>query len=286
MEYADIDLHDLAEKTVRSLLGLARQKEVTLLSTVPVNTTVCGDQSLLSQIFGNLIGNALKFTPAKGTITVELAEERPNQWVLALRDTGAGIPEEDLPKLFHVEEKYTRKGLNGEKGTGLGLPIVAEIVEKHRGSITVQSKVGEGTTFFITLPKILSNENKQVLIVDDEHGIRVLHARYIQRAFPNVNVLHASDGREAFQLACEHHPRLIISDSDMQGLDGDRLVHELKSNPETQDIPIIIVTGHDSESNRELLLQNGVSEILLKPVAPENLTEVITRLLKESQKDK
>jgi PAS domain S-box-containing protein len=286
MEYVDIDLHDLAEKTVRSLLGLARQKEVTLISTLPSNVAIHGDSSLISQVFGNLIGNALKFTPAKGTITIELAEERLNQWVIAMRDTGAGIPEEDLPKLFHVEEKYTRKGLNGEKGTGLGLPIVAEIVEKHHGSIAVQSKVGEGTTFFITLPKSSPNEAKQVLIVDDEHGIRVLHARYIQRAFPNVNILHASDGREAFQLACEHHPRLIISDSDMQGLDGGRLVHDLKSNPETQDIPIIIVTGHDSESNRELLLQNGVSEILIKPVAPENLTEVITRLLKESQKEK
>jgi PAS domain S-box-containing protein len=283
IEHVDIDLHDLAEKTVHALMGLARQKDVTLTSTLPSHTMVCGDRSMLSQVFGNIIGNALKFTPANGAITIELAEERSNQWVIALRDTGVGIPEGDLHKLFHIEEKYTRKGLSGEKGTGLGLPLVAEIVEKHHGSITVQSDIGKGTTFFITLSKSMPSTGDQVLVVDDEHGIRVLHARYIQRAFPNVNILHASDGKEAFQLACEHHPRLIISDSDMHGLDGDRLVYELKSNPKTKDIPIVIVTGQDSETNRELLLQNGVSGILVKPVAPEIFTEIISRLLKESE---
>ena len=71
----------------------------------------------------------------------------------------------------------------------------------------------------------------------------------------------------------------------MNGLDGVQLVYKLKSNPATKDIPIVIVTGHDSETDRDLLLQNGVSEILVKPVAPENLTKIITRFLKESVKE-
>ncbi|HVN49537.1 MAG TPA: PAS domain S-box protein [Bacteroidota bacterium] len=282
IDYADINLHDLAEKTIRSLQGLARQKNITLISTVSDRAIVRGDHSWLSQVFGNIVGNALKFTPAQGTIAIELIEEKQSQWVIAIRDTGVGIPEADLPKLFHIEEKYTRKGLSGEKGTGLGLPIVAEIVEKHHGTISVQSKVDEGTTFVISLPKSMPHTGEQVLIVDDEHGIRVLHARYIQRAFPDVNILHASDGREAFHLACEYQPRLIISDSDMNGLDGDKLVYQLKSNPATKDIPIVIVTGHDSETDRDLLLQNGVAEILVKPVAPENLTAVITKFFQKS----
>lgn len=211
-------------------------------------------------------------------ITVELIEEQSDHWVIGVRDTGIGIPEEDLHKLFKVEEKYTRKGLQGEKGTGLGLPVVHEIIQKHHGSIEVKSRPGAGTLFLVTFPKSRPETGENILVVDDEHGMRVLHTRYIKRVLPEANVLHASDGAEAFQLACEFHPEVIISDNDMPDFDGQELVRNLKTDSVTRDIPIIIITGQDSDTNREALKQYGAAAVLNKPVTPEQLAEVLKNI--------
>jgi PAS domain S-box-containing protein len=278
MEQGEIDIYDVVKKSINSLLGLAHQKQVKLQTTLPANLTVNGDRQLLGQVFGNLIGNSLKFTPPNGTITVELLEDKNNKWVIGVRDTGVGIPENDLHKLFKVEEKYTRKGLQGEKGTGLGLPVVHEIIEKHHGNIEVASKVGAGTLFLITLSKSQNTTGKNILVVDDKYGIRVLHSRYIRRAMPEANILHAADGAEALQLARQYKPMVIISDYDMPDFDGQDLVRSIKCDQTISDIPIVIITGQDSDANREMLNRYGVSAILNKPVMPEQLSEILKNI--------
>ena len=278
MERTELDLQDIVKKSVNSLLGLAHQKEVTLQTSLPANVTLRGDKHMLGQIFGNLLGNSLKFTPPHGTISVELLEEKDNHWVIGVRDTGIGIPEEDLNKLFKIEEKYTRKGLQGEKGTGLGLPVVHEIIQKHHGTIEAKSQPNEGTLFIITFPKSRPETGETILVVDDEHGIRVLHSRYIKRVMPDVNIIHASDGAEAYQLARECNPKVIVSDNDMPGLDGQELVRNLKADPLTCDIPVVIVTGHDSDANRDALKHFGATVVLNKPVTPELLAEVLKNI--------
>ena len=275
MEHQELDLHEIIRKNLNSLTGLAIQKQITLRSNLPSKMMVNGDKQMLSQVFGNLVGNSLKFTPPNGTISVELIEEQVNHWVIGVRDTGIGIPENDIQKLFKIEEKYTRKGLEGEKGTGLGLPVVHEIIQKHNASISVKSTSGAGTLFIITFPKSKPETGENILVVDDEHGIRMLHTRYIKRAFPDINVLHAADGAEAMEIAKKFHPQMVISDNDMPDLSGLELVCKLKADPETIDIPVVIITGQDSDSNREALKQNGVITILNKPITPEQIASVI-----------
>ena len=278
LEQTEIDLQDIVKKNVNSLLGLAHQKQVKLQTTLPTNVAVRGDRHMLGQVFGNLIGNSLKFTPAGGTITIELIEEKSDRWVIGVRDTGIGIPEGDVHKLFKIEEKYTRKGLQGEKGTGLGLPVVHEIISKHNGTIEVQSHSSNGTLFLITLPKSRLKTNENVLVVDDEHGMRMLHTRYIKRVLPDANVLHASDGAGALQLAREFNPKVIISDNDMPDINGEELVRNLKSDPTTANIPIIIITGQDSDANREALKQYGATAVLTKPITPEQIAEILNNI--------
>ena len=278
MEQTEIDIQDVVKKSVTSLLGLAHQKQIKLQTTLPANIAVRGDRHMLGQVFGNLIGNSLKFTPAGGTITVELIEEKSDQWIIGVRDTGIGIPEDDLHKLFKIDEKYTRKGLQGEKGTGLGLPVVHEIILKHNGTIEVESHSGNGTLFLITLQKSRSETSENILIVDDESGMRMLHTRYVKRVLPNANVLHASDGVGALQLAREFNPKIIISDNDMPDIDGEELVRNLKADPMTANIPIIIVTGQDSSANREALKLSGATEVLTKPITPEQLSEILNNI--------
>jgi PAS domain S-box-containing protein len=275
MEHDELDLHEIVRKNINSLTGLAIQKQVKLQVNLPLKMMVNGDKQMLNQVFGNLIGNSLKFTPVNGIISVELIEEQQNHWIIGIRDTGIGIPEEDMHKLFKIEEKYTRKGLQGEKGTGLGLPMVHEIIQKHHGSISVKSTSGLGTLFLLTFPKSNPATSENILVVDDEHGIRLLHTRYIKRALPDVNVLHAADGAEALQIAKKFHPQMIISDNDMPDLSGLELLRRLKADPATSNIPVVVITGQDSDSNREALIQNGVNTILHKPVSPEQIAKLL-----------
>ncbi|RPI00946.1 MAG: response regulator, partial [Ignavibacteriae bacterium] len=128
------------------------------------------------------------------------------------------------------------------------------------------------------LPKIRAGSVENILVVDDEHGMRMLHTRYIKRMLPEVNVLHASDGAEALRIAREFNPKVIISDNDMPDIDGEEMVRKLKADPSTSNIPVIIVTGQDSDSNRETLKQYGAFAILTKPVTPEQLSDILKKI--------
>lgn len=281
LELNEVDLATIASNSVNAHLGTAKKKEITVRSTLPPNMMVSADEAMLTQVFNNLLSNAMKFTPAGGVITIDAGASQHDAWVVAVKDTGAGIPKEDLKKLFKIEEKYTRRGLQGEEGTGLGLSVVAEVVKKHSGSITVESEVGRGTTFTIRLPRLVQESDQTLLVVDDDQGIRVLHARYLKRMFPQAEVVQASDGREALQLAKRYHPRLIITDYSMPEMNGFELLNLLKQDPTTQDIPVIIVTGKESDDGRESLLVSGASAVLTKPVSSKELQESIDSVLAE-----
>ena len=279
MERKEVGLADVIKGSIISLAGLARQRSVTLSSTVPDGVIVRGDEQLLQQVFTNLVGNALKFTPAGGSIQLALKPPQDRQWVVTVTDTGVGIPAEDIPKLFRVEEKYTRKGLNGEKGTGLGLPVVFEIMQKHDGSIRVESQPGSGTTFFLQFPDARpQGEVPVVIVADDEAGVRVLHSRYVRRLFPNASVIQASNGREVCDLARTHRPALILSDYDMPVMDGFDMTKELKKDAATKTIPVVIITGQDSHASHEALVLSGASEVIRKPVMLEHLAGVLRKL--------
>jgi PAS domain S-box-containing protein len=275
MERVELDLFEIIKKSMNSLAGLARQKQVTLENKLNMDVMVYGDKQLLSQVFGNLIGNSLKFTPAGGTISVELIEEQHTQWIIGVRDTGIGIPKDDINKLFKIEEKYTRKGLGGERGTGLGLPVVYEIVQKHHGSIEVKSKIGTGTLFVITFPKSRVEDGETILVVDDEAGTRVLHSRYLKTLKPNANILHTSNVKEVQELAKEFHPVFIICDNDLNEIDTPEMLRNLKAGESTNNIPVIVVAKQASESNCEILKKYGATFVVRKPVMPEKLSEIL-----------
>ena len=123
---------------------------------LPVNIYI--DPDKLTQILDNLISNAIKFTPKEGKIKVELKDEK-NQIEISISDTGIGIAEEDLPKVFGRFQQFSRpQGGAGYKGTGLGLAIVKELIEIHKGEIKVESELNKGTKFIFTLPKIAAEE--------------------------------------------------------------------------------------------------------------------------------
>ncbi len=147
----ELSLAALVEETFSLYNGKASQKEITLTNDVDENSVVLADQNMLKTILRNLVSNALKFTERGGA--VEVSENNHNGFKeITVRDTGVGIDPKDIHKLFKLDKGHTTEGTEDETGTGLGLILCKEFVEKHGGKISIESKVGFGTKFIFTLP--------------------------------------------------------------------------------------------------------------------------------------
>ena len=159
----DVDLQTLVREVALGFEGKAREKGLEFRLSLPEKAQlVYADEDKLSQIFSNLIDNAIKFT-AEGSIEVS-ATESLKEIEFCVRDTGIGISPESLPKIFDKFTQFGRKDGPGEKGTGLGLSIVKGLVEVHGGEIRVESELGRGTALTFTLPKLSFEERLQEYI--------------------------------------------------------------------------------------------------------------------------
>jgi signal transduction histidine kinase len=275
LHYISVDLEKIAQAAIHSLLGIAMKKNITMKISIPKETIIVADEQLLQQLFSNLIGNALKFTPAGGIVSIILFENSDHHTIIDVSDTGIGIPADEMSKLFKVEEKYTRKGLAGEVGTGLGLPMCYEIMKKHNGAIEAISEEGKGTTFRLTFTKQLRSKCSKILVVDDQKGNQMIISRFLERIAKDSTILFAENGAEAFEIVQREHPNLIISDYHMPEMDGLEFIHKVRSNPETQRIPIIINSGDNLEKNPDI---DSLTVVLKKPLVFTELKNTIEKI--------
>ena len=147
-----VDEKEILEDLHMVLDNKAGEKEISLQVNVLKRVSVIGDPRSLKQIFINLINNAIVYTPAGGVVSVELLEDKYNAYI-KVSDTGIGISKEEIPRIFERFYRVDKARSRNTGGTGLGLSIVKHLVEAHQGTITVDSEVGEGTTFTVVLPK-------------------------------------------------------------------------------------------------------------------------------------
>lgn len=154
MEYEPkpLDLQPLFERNATLFAANAEQKQITIRQTVTAPIFAFADTQMIDTVIRNLISNALKFTEAQGVITLS-ACQNDQSVEITVADTGIGMDAEAVAKLFRLDVRYNQLGTVGEKGTGLGLNVCKEFAEKNGGSIAVESVVGAGTTFRVTLPK-------------------------------------------------------------------------------------------------------------------------------------
>jgi signal transduction histidine kinase len=148
-----ISLNSIIHETYAVLDGVARHKSITLKTNLIEDFTIFADKNAVKTIIRNLVSNSIKFTDQGGTITTKVKNRKDNFVLVSVVDTGIGMDEQTCEKLFSKEKAEPRWGTKGEKGVGLGLVITKEFVDKHGGEIWVESKLGEGTTFYFTLPK-------------------------------------------------------------------------------------------------------------------------------------
>lgn len=277
-----------------------------LLEDSPVQLELCIDENLpemagdaerLIQVVINLLSNAIKFTK-EGRIVCK-ATQKGQEIVVSVQDSGIGIPEHECNKVFERFKQIGDTLTDKPKGTGLGLPICKQIVEHHGGQIGVESVLGEGSTFFFTLPissqtpTVQPNDislqglfreveahfsppnigQKSVLIVDDEPNIRELIRQELSEK--GYHIWEAKDGKEAVEQARLHQPSLILLDIMLPEMNGFDVAAILKNDPKTKELPIVILSIVD---DKERGFQLGVERYLTKPINTNELLQAVEGL--------
>jgi len=282
------------EGLLESFRAQAEGKGLRLLGRWPDAPETVGTDALrLRQIVGNLVSNAIKFTPS-GTITVEAAfdgEPEARWFWVRVRDTGIGVPPQHLEKIF---EKFTQ-GEHGKSrtygGLGLGLSISRSLAELLGGTLTVESTVGQGSVFTLGLPVRTTEEgvsaeagtqlvsgaarSLRVLVVEDNVTNQDVATRMLTKLGAQVDV--APGGREALVLVEKNYYDVIFMDWQMPVMDGREATARIRALPQGRDLVIVALSGHALPGDRELLLASGFDDYLSKPVRMDDFRVTLAR---------
>jgi CheY-like chemotaxis protein len=238
------------------------------------------DPARVKQILYNYLSNAIKFTPDMGVVTVEIAPEGTESFRIDVTDTGVGIAEQDLGKLF-IEFQQLDAGLAKKyQGTGLGLALTRQLAESQGGRVGVRSTPGVGSTFSVVLPRVMTPTSRgataiapkavdpdrgsfpTVLIVDDDPtALKLADANLRQAGF---RVLCAASAEEALSMASIHHPTAVIVDLLMPSVDGFEFIERFRREKTGADVPIVAWTVKDLNANERDRLQSLATELVLK----------------------
>ena len=299
---------------------LAKQKEISFNSYTPPDKKLrLFDASKLEKIINNLVSNALKYTPEGGQVFCFANFPKPNLLELIIQDTGKGIQPEELSRIFDRFHQVSNSNSQQNIGTGIGLSLTKELVEIMYGQISVESIVGEGSKFKVSLPLgkehlqndeyvVLENYSAQstpvftddeetpncketpeanrenlpeLLIVEDHPEISEFIRENLQACY---QVETAANGKQGFEMATELIPDLIISDVMMPEMDGIEMSRKIKADERTSHIPIILLTGKASHADKMQGLETGVDAFVPKPFNMKELRLRIEKIIEQRQK--
>jgi signal transduction histidine kinase/ActR/RegA family two-component response regulator len=266
-----IDTTSTVLTALDSQQGLAAASCVILASDLsPALPWIDADEERILEVLENLVGNAIKFTMAGGTVTVGAAL-REESMVLWVKDNGPGIAADQLTHLF---DRFWQASKTDRRGTGLGLTICKAIVEAHGGRIWAESEPGVGTTVFFTVPaherapKSSGSQVANILMVDDRPE-NLLSLRAILEQ-PDYRLVSAGSGEEALSLTLRETFAVALIDISMPGMDGLEVAIHMKELERSRDIPIIFITafGDDPEEIHRAYSAGG-ADYLVKPLDAE-----------------
>lgn len=300
-----------------TFLGEAERKGIDFRFIGHSERLICYfDGSALEKVFYNILSNAIKFTQSgKITVSVQtttLHEDLLSRVILVkVRDSGIGIKETDLSKVFDhfYQVDLSKKLVSG--GTGVGLSLAKELVDLHKGKIWVESEVGKGSVFFVEIPMVQTGvdihemgenvelvstdfdpevvfEDDQIeyvdrnkpllLLVEDHPDLAVFVKTQLKRKY---NVFRCKEGKSGIEKAQAEVPDLIISDVMMPDRDGFELCDTLKNDPRTSHIPIILLTVRSSEKSKLTGLRKRADDYIIKPFSIDELMVRVDNLLRQ-----
>jgi len=284
----------LVKEAIQLVKPLLLQKDITLIDQCPGDATVLADATRLKQILINLLSNAAKYNRAGGSVRLDCNAIGEDLLRISVTDTGPGIAPEKLASLFTPFERLGAEFTEVE-GSGIGLALSRKLAELMAGTIDVSSTPGQGTTFWIDLPRgdasasaphtpdsadRASIDGHKVLYIEDNAAnLKVVEA--MLRHQPSIMLLSATTGEYGLELAQRHLPDVILLDIHLPGLDGYAVLRLLGENADTRSIPVIALTADALPIDIERGLATGFQRYLTKPVKRTELIKAISEVLEK-----
>jgi PAS domain S-box-containing protein len=253
---------------------------------------VCGDLTRLSQIVGNLLNNAAKYTGAGGNVWVA-AGRRGEEVTITVRDDGPGIAPEVLPRIFELFAQGDTSLERAQGGLGIGLTIAKQLAEMHGGRLTVSPGDRRGSEFTIWIPYDADHARaeappspgaaraaaaplaRRVLVVDDNRDAADTLAALLELSGHEVKTAYGA--REALEVSPEFRPEVVFLDIGMPEMNGFEVARRLRQHPQTREALLVAMTGWGQEEDRRRGREAGFDHHLVKPVSPESVDDVIRR---------
>lgn len=304
VEEKPIDLRQVVEAVVDAARPSADAGGIALeMELGPQALRVLGDVTRLQQVSGNIVANAIKFTPKGGTIRISLSAEKESA-IISVADTGHGISEEFLPFVFEPFRQGRRTHARSQEGLGLGLAIVKHLVELHGGSVRADSEgTGRGTTITVQLPLAAASARSDtrdaraaeappngaeevaadtllsglhaLVVEDDPDGCELLET--VLRGF-GATVSTAGTARDAYTQLCARRPDVLVSDIGLPDEDGLALIRRVRETEGLAGLPAVALTAYASKRDVAQALAAGFQAHVAKPVAPHELGSAIARV--------
>jgi PAS domain S-box-containing protein len=286
LELADI-VHDAVAAT-RPLLDVADQQLTVHLPDKPL--LLYADANRLTQVLMNLLNNASKYTPREGRIEL-VTEQIDDHVTFSVSDSGIGIPADKMDRVFDMFTQINDSNECGHKGLGIGLALVKRLVEMHGGSVDVQSRGRNlGTTFVVRLPALpdptakgngalevaqdgLGTAKRRILVVDDNTDALDSLSRLV--ALLGNEVRRAQDGLEAFEIARNFQPDIVLMDLGMPILNGYDAARRIRQEPWGRELVLVATTGWGQDDDRRRTAEAGFDRHLIKPITMAALREVL-----------
>jgi signal transduction histidine kinase/CheY-like chemotaxis protein len=290
-----IDLVSSINKIILLYVDIARQKSITIKNILPQKAYVFADNAMISTVLRNLISNAIKFTMPGGKIIVS-AIEKQDEILFSVSDNGVGISKNSIEKLFRIDQSYSTTGTNKETGTGLGLILCKEFVEKNLGKIWVESEEKKGSTFYFTLPYNAEQQEKNVIanagLAATENqdnsavlGLKILIAEddktsemFLDIAVKTFckEILKVRTGVEAVEI-CRDNPDidLILMDIQMPEMSGYEATRQIRQF--NKEVVIIAQTALVLSGAKEKSIESGCNDYIAKPINKVELLSLIQK---------